>query len=105
MKIYISGPMTGYVDFNLPAFFAAEEQLRALGYEPVNPARNGLPDSAEWHEHMRADIKLLMDCEALCFLPGSGASRGATLEMDIASRLGMTCEALSVIVERARWAA
>lgn len=105
MKIYISGPMTGYVDFNKPAFFAAEDTLRALGYEPVNPARNGLPDSAEWHEHLRTDIKLLMDCEALCFLPGSGASKGAMLEIDIASRLGMRCEALSVIVERARWAA
>ena len=105
MKIYISGPMTGCPDFNKPAFFAAEETLRELGYEPVNPARNGLPDSAEWHEHMRADIKMLMDCEAVCMLPGWGSSKGATLEIDIACRLGMKCEALSVIVARARLAA
>lgn len=104
MKIYISGPMTGMPDNNKPAFFAAEETLRALGYEPVNPARNGLPETATWEEHMRADIKMLMDCEALCFLPGSGASKGASIEMELAGRLGMKCEALSVIVARARWA-
>jgi len=28
MKVYISGPMTGYKDFNYPAFFAAEKFLK-----------------------------------------------------------------------------
>lgn len=98
-RIYISGPMAGLPGFNKPAFFAAEEALRAAGYYPVNPARNGLPDTAEWHQHMRADIKMLMDCDGLAMLPGWEQSRGAKLEVSIAIVLGMQCNALSAIVE------
>lgn len=87
--IYISGPMTGLPEFNKPAFFAAEEALQAMGFVVVNPARNGLPDTAEWHQHMRADIKMLMDCTAVAMLDGWWLSRGARLEQDIAKRLGM----------------
>lgn len=88
MKIYISGAMTGLPDFNKPAFFAAEKALLDAGYEVVNPARNGLPDSAEWHQHMRADIKMLMDCDGVALLPGWGLSKGANIESEIASGLG-----------------
>lgn len=88
MKLYISGPMTGLPGFNKPAFFAAEDALRAAGFDVVNPARNGLPDSAEWHEHMRADIKMLMDCDGVALLPGWERSSGARLEEHIGLRLG-----------------
>jgi hypothetical protein len=37
-SVYIAGPMSGYPEFNFPAFFAAENRLRAEGYEVFNPA-------------------------------------------------------------------
>ena len=94
MKIYISGPITGVPDLNKPAFIAAEQALRAAGFEVINPMSNGLPDSAEWHEHMRADIKMLMDCTGVAMLDRWWLSRGARLENNIARCLGMRVEPL-----------
>lgn len=89
MKVYISGPVTG-----LPceeaerAFAAAEKAIRKAGHEPVNPLANGLPVSAVWHEHMRADIKMLLGCQAIYMLDRWEQSDGARLEWMIAFRLG-----------------
>jgi hypothetical protein len=93
-KVYISGPMTGYPEYNRPAFSAAADYLRDRGYEPVNPAEVELGPGATWEQYMREDLKLLMDCEAVVLLPGWEKSRGATLEASIAGRLGMTVRPL-----------
>lgn len=37
-QIYIAGPMTGYPEFNFPAFFAAQKRLEAQGWQVWNPA-------------------------------------------------------------------
>lgn len=37
-KIYIAGPMSGYEQFNFPAFFKAEERFIKFGFEVFNPA-------------------------------------------------------------------
>lgn len=37
-KIYIAGPMTGYPEFNFPAFFAAAAEFEARGWIVANPA-------------------------------------------------------------------
>ena len=37
MKIYISGPMTGYKDLNRLAFREVQETLEAMGHEVFNP--------------------------------------------------------------------
>lgn len=71
MKVYISGPITGLPrEETERAFAEAEAMIREKGHEPVNPLRNGLPASALWHEHMRADIRQLLDCEAIFMLDG-----------------------------------
>jgi hypothetical protein len=36
--IYIAGPMSGYADWNYPAFHRAADLLRAKGYNVYNPA-------------------------------------------------------------------
>ncbi len=43
----------------------AKERLESQGYDPVNPFDNGVPDNAHWREHMRADIAMLLKCDAI----------------------------------------
>lgn len=88
-RLYLCGPMTGLPEFNHPAFHTAAQSLRAVGYQVFNPAENGLSCEVPWHLHMRADIRALMDCAGLAYLPGSEHSKGAMLELHIAMTLGM----------------
>lgn len=95
--------MTGLPDFNYPAFFRAEEELARLGHESSNPARNDgdtLEDaikfsgtqenpSHEWEWYLRRDIPKVVSADALLMLPGWQDSRGANLEVHIATALGM----------------
>jgi hypothetical protein len=88
-RLYLCGPMTGLPQFNHPNFMAAARLLRRTGYEVFNPAENSLPNDAPWAEHMRVDIRALMDCEAVATLPDCEGSKGAQLEQHIANALGM----------------
>jgi len=89
MKCYISGPITGMPDGNKKAFAYEATLLHWLGMRPVNPHDNGLPDGLDWVDYMRADIKLLMDCDTISMLPGWTDSRGARLEHLLATELGL----------------
>lgn len=89
MKLYVAGPMTGYPEFNFPAFHAEAARLRALGFEIVNPAEINPDVGAAWLDCMRADIKQLVDCDGVALLPGWPQSRGAALEEHIARSLGL----------------
>lgn len=89
MKVYISGPISGLLYEEVEkAFNDAEIRLQEQGYEVVNPLNNGLPRESTWNEHMRADLKLLLDCDAIYMLDGWEYSRGASLEYDLAIDLG-----------------
>jgi hypothetical protein len=89
-KVYISGAIAHYnIDERKGAFLDAENRLRAMGFVPVNPFKNGLPDEAHWREHMRADIRLLLDCNFIYMLQGWELSKGAKLELDVASSCGI----------------
>lgn len=87
--IYLSGPITGMPGLNREAFHTAAQALREAGYTVFNPADNGVPADAAWHEHMRADIAALTQCRTVATLPGWTGSKGATLEVHIARQLGM----------------
>ncbi len=90
VKVYISGAIAHYnIDERKGAFLDAENRLRAMGFNPVNPFKNGLPDEAHWREHMRADIRLLLDCEYIYMLKDWELSKGAKLELDVASSCGI----------------
>lgn len=87
MKLYIAGPMTGLPKYNYPAFHAAEAQLKAAGYETLNPATNGEQDS--WDGYMRAAIAQVVQADGIAYLPGAYGSRGARLELHLAEELRM----------------
>lgn len=102
-KIYIAGPMTGHPDWNFPAFFEAEEQLLALGYEVINPAHNdgptvelalesaGSPERPNhtWAYYMKRDLPHVLEVDMLCVLPGWQKSKGASLEVAVSKAIGL----------------
>jgi len=93
MTVYISGPITG--NYNAEDDFAdAYIRLHNLGHNPVSPIDIGRElkrkmGSREptWAEYMKADIKELMDFDAIYILDGWERSSGARLEEHIAMRL------------------
>jgi len=87
--LYLCGPMTGLPYYNHPEFMRVAGLLRQHGYTVFNPAENGLDSTAAWAQHMRVDIGHLVRCCAVATLKGHEASKGATLELHIASALGM----------------
>ena len=81
MKIYISGAVTGTTDY-LERFARAEEQLKAQGFEVINPAKINalLPRSTSYGQYM--DMSRLMHgfCDCVFMLNGWEHSRGAKQE-------------------------
>ena len=88
-RVFISGPMSGYALYNFPAFNTLAKQLTDQGMIAVNPADIGVVEGAEWEDYVRATIRMLMTCERVHVLPNWQESRGACLEIDIATQLGM----------------
>lgn len=86
-KVYISGPITG-VDFgNRFAFSCARSALELCGYEVIDPSEVQLDDEATWSDYMRADLKLLLDCDYIYMLDGWEDSKGARIERELAENL------------------
>lgn len=89
-KIYLSGPITSLpLEDAWAIFLRSEKHLRGYGYSVVNPMNNGLSPDSSWEEHMRKDIALLLDCDHICLLPNYRQSKGAMLELSIATALQM----------------
>lgn len=89
-KVYISGPIAGY-DLNERklAFLKVQHMLESLGYQTANPFDNNVPDDAHWRVHMRADIGMLLHCDAIYMMPGWELSKGCKLELDVATSCGI----------------
>lgn len=94
--IYITGPMSGYVDNNYPAFFDAEARLMNTGkFKIINPARidEQFPIDREsprdWKWYMRVAVAQMLEADAVALLPGWQHSRGARIEEGLARALGM----------------
>ncbi|WP_413791808.1 MULTISPECIES: DUF4406 domain-containing protein [unclassified Pseudomonas] len=88
-RLYLAGPMTGFEDFNFPAFNTMAAQLRARGYVVENPAEHGIVDGADWADYMAYDLTRLGLCGMVAVLPDWENSKGARLEVHIARELGM----------------
>lgn len=87
-KIYLSGPMTGFKDYNYPMFNDAAKKLRAEGYEVVNPAE--FPKQKSWDDYMKYALGKIPECDTIVMLPGSIRSRGAKRELCEAEMLCMS---------------
>lgn len=88
-KIYVAGPMRGIEKLNFPAFNAAAADLRASGFDAVNPVDINPDPATPWRECMNNDIIELVKCDAIYMLVGWQNSKGASLEHHIAVELGL----------------
>ena len=91
MKVYISLPITGK-DLQEQKGYARHVAsfLSEAGFTPVNPFDNGLGDGAPYEEHMKADLKLMLGCDAIMLCDGWQLSKGCVLESHVAMACGMT---------------
>lgn len=103
MRIYLAGPMSGYPEFNFPAFHAAAAKLRADGHVVFNPAERDIErhdgvdiskgnetgdviQAENEHGFSRRDAIaddlhfITRVADAVAFLPGWKESQGARLE-------------------------
>ena len=88
-KCYNSGKISGLpylTAYN--NFLAADKQIEALGFTPVNPmAERWLKPSAPWLLHMIVDVWHLLSCKAVYFQKNWVDSRGAQIEFQVALML------------------
>lgn len=86
---YISGPMSNVEHHNFPVFFQCEDELRTLGYDPLNPARHDTVGTVEsWESCIRRDIADVLVADGIVLLPRWGTSRGACLELVLSVSVG-----------------
>lgn len=91
MKVYISLPITGKdLQEQKRHAEAVASLLSEAGFTPVTPfGKPGVPDDASYEEHIKADLRLMLDCEAICLCKGYHYSKGCLFERDVAVKCGM----------------
>lgn len=87
--LYLAGPMSGLPDWNYPAFHKAAAELRAAGYEVINPAEVNPDTTQPWAACLRACLAEVVRCDVIAMLPGWEKSKGARLEHHVAIELGV----------------
>ena len=89
---YISGPMSGIPESNIPLFRKVAGYLRDCELTVVSPHEIPMCDEdglEAWNRSIRLDMELLMKATDIVLLPGWPASKGACLELSVALGLGM----------------
>lgn len=98
MRVYLAGPMSGYANYNFPAFDAKTLELRAFGFTVISPADidrgHGFDGTQEADpEFVRRiileDLEALETCDAVFLLPGADRSKGAAVEVAAAQYWGI----------------
>ena len=92
--------MTGIKDFNYPAFYQAEAQLKEQGWKDSdieNPARN--PEQSSWEDYMKEALRQMLLCDVVVLISGWGDSKGAREEVSLAHKLNMKVITLETLIE------
>jgi nucleoside 2-deoxyribosyltransferase len=98
IKLYLAGPMSGLPDMNYPEFNRVAALLRAKGYEAMNPAENPEPLCKSWAGYMRLAIAQLVQSDGVALLDGWDKSKGAQMELSIASQLDIPYRGADLIL-------
>lgn len=110
-RAYVCGPMRGVAEFNAPAFNAAEEILKARGFEVFTPVSHDAAGGFDHHgrsgsenlDDLGFDIRkalgddlawITANADVVFTLPGWENSRGANAEVKTALALDIPVEPL-----------
>ena len=103
-KVYISGPISGYdIEERRAEFSRVKHILEKKNYKVFNPMENGLDQDATTSEHMRADIRALVDCDTIYFMKRWNHSAGCQTEFLVATACGLevmfeVCDAIPAVL-------
>jgi hypothetical protein len=99
LKIYISGKMSGCLNFNYYQFFKKEKEIKKiLKCEIVNPAYIGLEYAEKKNknledipkkEFLENDLKYIETCDIIYMMTGWENSEGAKEELEHAKKYGL----------------
>lgn len=96
-SLYVAGPMTGYPEWNFPAFAEAARDLRAHGFEVVSPheidLEGGFDPSGDGagfdlRAALERDVEEVLKADGLALLEGWQESSGAVVEVLTAGSAG-----------------
>lgn len=91
---FISGPMTGYPDYNHYTFKKAEKALKNIFSEVINPAKeedlnnSGSPNHDRGF-YLKRSLKEVMKSDVIVMLKNWQLSKGARLELHVAESLDL----------------
>lgn len=100
-KCYLAGPMTGLPKHNYPLFIEATEYLRKRDYIIISPVEciNSEDGAVSWQDCLRKDLVQFLICNRIYLLPDWQRSKGTTLELFLATLLGMEVYTINIVVE------
>lgn len=90
---YLSGPMSGYENYNYPMFERCKKDLERMGYKMESPHEcepepEGTPEDKLWDNMMIKCMDKMKACNGIILLRGWPESRGARRELDYAIQQG-----------------
>lgn len=99
--LYVAGPMSGYEDCNYPQFNEVSRVLEGVGYKTVNPSTVHVDRQHHYVDLIRADLKMMLDCDGVAVLENWWESAGARNEVQVAGLLKMPVRPWLEWIERA----
>jgi hypothetical protein len=90
-KVYIAGKVSGIEEKAVELFENAEQLLIKKGFEVVNPMKLPHNHDKTWESYMKESLTEMMKCQYIHPLPNHTESVGATIEVNLAKELGITC--------------
>lgn len=98
--IYLSGPISSWGDegTNISYLASAAHFFRAAGYSVFSPPEQETRGHV-WEDYLKRDIQHLLKSRVIVMLPRWELSRGARLEREIASKLGIKVVILTELLK------
>ena len=88
--VYLSAPISGFdIDERRETFERVENELKKLGYKVLSPMKNGLSQDEPTSHHMKRDIILLLQADAIFLMTGWNRSAGCLTELHVATACGL----------------
>lgn len=86
MKVYISLPITGNEIKARQKADLTKAALSRKGFTPVSPFEVNAGKNPTYEDYICADLRVMLDCDAICFCEGWEKSLGCNIEHDVAMR-------------------